>query len=164
MTEADIMRRLQKLATTLGGRLFRNNVGKAWIGRDEEIRETKRVLVYAGDVVIRQGRRFHAGLAPGSGDLIGFMPVKITADMVGTVVAVFASPEIKTPTGRATTEQADWIAMVQRFGGFAGIARNDEDLTTILCPPHLFAQGVDKTTAIGNSDQASSLDARSSPE
>lgn len=143
-TEADFMRRCMKRATELGARLFRNNVGKAWIGKDEEIRATKTVLVHKGDVVIRQARRFHAGLAEGSGDLIGFVPVVITPEMVGTTIAQFASPETKSATGRATTDQKAWMAMVIRFGGLAGIVRTDEDLTDLLCPRRFHAQPVVK--------------------
>jgi hypothetical protein len=136
MNEADFMRRCMKRATDAGARLFRNNVGKAWIGKDEEIRATKTVLVHKGDVVIRQARRFHAGLAEGSGDLIGFVPVVITPEMVGSTIAQFASPETKTATGRVTKEQRAWIAMVIRFGGRAGIVRTDDDLDQIIGVDH----------------------------
>lgn len=132
-TEADIMRRLQKLATGLKARLWRNNTG---------------VLPDKRGVPVR------FGLATGSSDLIGFVPVTITPDMVGQTLAVFASVEVKAERGRPTAEQNAWIAMVRRFGGFAGVARNDEDLTTILCPPHLFAQGVDKIASKSNSVDA----------
>ena len=111
LSEADFMRRCQKLATTLGGRLWRNNVGT---------------------LLDKRGVPVHFGLAKGSSDLIGFVPVTITPDMVGQTLAVFASVEVKTLTGRVRPEQKDWIAMVQRFGGLAGIVRTDEDLTTML--------------------------------
>lgn len=129
MTEADLMRRLMKLATDAGARLFRNNTG---VLKDE------------------RGVPVRFGLATGSSDLIGFVPVTVTPDMVGQTLAVFASVEVKTPTGRVRSEQADWIAMIRKFGGLAGIARNDQDLTDILCPPFSDAQGVDKNTAVRN--------------
>lgn len=100
-----------KRATELGARVWRNNVG---------------VLPDKRGVPVRYG------LATGSSDLIGFVPVTITPDMVGQTVAVFVSVETKAGKGRATREQAAWIAMVQRFGGRAGICRTDMDLTTIL--------------------------------
>jgi hypothetical protein len=49
-------------------RLWRNNIGLAFY----------------------QGKYVQYGLAPGSGDLIGFRSVTITPEMVGQRVAVFA--------------------------------------------------------------------------
>lgn len=111
LSEADFMRRCMKLATDAGARLFRNNCGV---------------------LLDKRGVPVHFGLAKGSSDLVGFVPVVITPDMVGQTLAVFASVEVKTLTGRVRPEQKDWIAMVQRFGGLAGIVRTDEDLTTML--------------------------------
>lgn len=142
-TEADIMRRCQKLATDLGARLFRNNTG---------------VLPDHRGVPVR------FGLATGSSDLIGWVPVTITADMVGQTLAVFASVEVKAEKGRVRSEQKVWLDMVRRFGGFAGIARNDQDLTDILCPPSFAAQGVDKILTVRNGGDAAVLPPHSSPE
>lgn len=135
MTEADIMRRLMKLATNMGARLFRNNTAVAWQG---EMRKNS-----DGSITLKNPRPVHAGLCVGSSDCIGFTPVRITQDMVGDTLAVFTAVEVKTETGRATAEQKQFIAVVQKFGGYAGIARNDRDLTTILCPSVEIAQGVD---------------------
>ena len=65
--ESDLMRKLQKHASRLGWRLFRNNVGKTWIGNSTVVRKKQLVFCEPGDVVIRQARRFHAGLMAGSG-------------------------------------------------------------------------------------------------
>lgn len=124
MKEADFMRRCQKRATDLGSRLFRNNVGTGWQGKTERRAD--------GSMLIREPRPLHSGLAAGSSDLIGFVPVTITPDMVGQQIAVFASAEIKTAKGRATEEQKWWIDMVRGFGGIAGIVRTDEDLQELL--------------------------------
>jgi len=156
MTEADIMRRLMKLATNLGARLFRNNSAQAWVG---EVRKNR-----DGSITLRNPRPLHAGLCVGSSDCIGFTPITITQDMVGDRLAVFTAVEVKTATGRPTQEQKDFLAMVQRFGGYAGIARNDQDLTTILCPPSHSAQGVDKNSTMRNGANVVLPMTSSSPE
>lgn len=137
------MRRCLKRATDLGGRLFRNNVGRAWTGKAEVIRSPRTVRVNQGDVLIREARPFHAGLAPGSADLVGWMPVEITPDMVGQSVAIFASVETKTARGRVADGQKLWAAAVDRAGGLAGIARTDADLDKILLACGARAQPVD---------------------
>jgi len=133
--ETDFMRRCMKRATTLGARLFRMNVGLAWIG--DAIRNKD------GSITIRHPRPFRAGV-PGMSDLVGWVPVTITPDMVGTTVAVFASVETKAARGRATDEQKNYLAAVSAAGGRAGIARKDDDLTMILCVGPDDAQGVEK--------------------
>lgn len=131
MNEADFMRRCMKRATELGARLWRNNVGQAWVGKAEQFKRAATVQVQPGDVLIRQGRPFKAG-AVGMSDLIGFMPVTVTPEMVGQRLAVYAAVETKSERGRATSEQLAFITLVNRFGGRAGVCRTDLDLTTIL--------------------------------
>jgi hypothetical protein len=53
----------------LGGRVFRNNVGEYKVG----------------------DRYIRYGLCPGSSDIIGWTPVKITPEMVGTTLPVFTA-------------------------------------------------------------------------
>lgn len=130
MAEIDLMRRLQKLASSLGARLFRQNTGQAWVGKVE--RGPRTVRLNAGDVVIRNARPFHAGFT-GMSDLGGWVPVKITPDMVGSTIARYAQVEVK-ENARPTKEQIAWIDAVNKAGGVAGIARNDEDLHNILYP------------------------------
>jgi hypothetical protein len=52
--------------------------------------------------------------------------------MVGQQVAVFASIEVKTPTGRIRHEQQQWLETVQAAGGIAGVARSVEDAQRIV--------------------------------
>jgi hypothetical protein len=130
MSEADFMRRCLKRATEMGARLFRNNVGRAWVG-DEAIK-----MPNGKDVLLRNARPFRSGV-PGMSDLIGWVPVTITPGMVGQTVAVYAAVETKTARGRATEEQKAFISVVSGAGGMAGIARTDADLDKILS-----AQGV----------------------
>lgn len=61
------------------------------------------------------------GLAVGSSDLIGIAPG-------GRFLAV----EIKTPTGKATTEQMRFIEAVRARGGVAGIARSPAEALALL--------------------------------
>lgn len=126
MSETEFMRRCQKLATELGARLFRNNVSQAWVAN-------KVIDLPGGDKRLVNPRPLHAGLMPGSGDLIGWTPVTITTEMVGQTVAVFTSVETKTATGRIRKGQPEWAAAIQKAGGYAGFARSDDDLRDILC-------------------------------
>lgn len=80
----------------------------------------------------RTGRPIQFGLARGSADLIGIKQVTITPDMVGQTIGVFTSIEVKTPTGRVTPEQRNWLTMVRKLGGIAGIARSTRDANEIL--------------------------------
>ena len=72
------------------------------------------------------------GLQPGSGDLIGWRTITITPEMVGQQVAVFASIEVKSATGRLRPEQRQWMEVVQNAGGIAGVARSVEDAQVLL--------------------------------
>ncbi len=109
---------LQRIRLDLGleptVRLFRNNVG---VLRDEH------------------GRPVRFGLHPGSGDLIGWRSVRITPDMVGRLLAVLASVEVKTATGKPRPDQVHWAKQVLDAGGFAGIARNTAQARHILGLP-----------------------------
>lgn len=122
------MRRLQKVASSLGARLFRQQIGMAWVGNVE--RGPGRFALGPGDIVIRQARPFHAGIE-GMSDLGGWVPVEITPDMIGSTVAVYAQVEVK-ENGRPSPAQTAWIEAVNKAGGKAGIARNDADLNQIL--------------------------------
>lgn len=89
----------------------------------------------------KTGRPVQFGLARGSADLIGWRTVTITPDMVGHRLAVFTSLEIKTPTGRLTPAQHNWLGTVRGAGGVAGVARTVSDAVHIVAnlptlPPH----------------------------
>lgn len=111
MTETEIQKRFQIAACKNKSiRLFRNQTG-----------------VYA----LKDGRYLQSGLAKGSADLIGWKTVEITPDMVGKKVAVFLSVEVKTPTGRLSEEQQNWLNKVNQDGGIALVARNPDDAQQI---------------------------------
>lgn len=124
MKEADLHRLLMKEASAVGARLFRNNVGQAWVGR---------LASKHGDVVIlHDARPFHAGLGNGSSDLIGYLPRRIEMDDVGRTLAIFTSVEVKVGRNQPSDDQRMWINAIDMQGGLAGVARSVEDLHNIL--------------------------------
>jgi hypothetical protein len=119
MNETIILQRIRLAASKIPGvRLFRNNVGKAWMGT--VIKQTPEM------VVLKNPRFVQFGLQVGSGDLIGWKPVTITPDMVGQKLAVFVSLECKTETGKAKPEQINWMQQVAAAGGIASVVRSEE--------------------------------------
>jgi len=126
--ETNIMHRIMLALGKLPAvRMFRNNIGQAWIGKSHKFTTRQQIWVKPGDVIIEAGRVFHAGLCKGSGDLIGLKSIIITPEMVGKKIAVFTSGEIKTDTGRVSKEQAAFINMVVNMGGIAFVARSEQE-------------------------------------
>ncbi len=99
------------------GYFFRANVGQAWTG-------AKVSKLPGGRVLIEGARPFNTGLPAGFADVFGFVPVRVTPDMVGQTVAVFAAIECKSGNGRAQDNQRRFIAAVADAGGRAGFARD----------------------------------------
>lgn len=137
MTEQELQQRILLACGRGDSRLFRNNVALGWVGQPQVIRQPVTLQLQPGDVVIRNARPLHAGLCPGSADLIGWRTITITPDIVGHPIAVFTSIEVKAPRGRASAEQLAWDATVRRAGGLSGIARSVEDGHGILNLPLL---------------------------
>ncbi|WP_421930015.1 VRR-NUC domain-containing protein [Nitratireductor rhodophyticola] len=132
MSATDLTRTLQKLASSMGARLFRQNTGMAWVGNNVERGYPGRVVrLGPNDVVIRNARPFHAGVK-GMSDLGGWSPLVITGEMIGETVAVCTQVEVKFGRDRLSAEQSNWIDAVNSAGGRAGVARNEEDLKAIL--------------------------------
>lgn len=118
-------------ASRLGVRLFRRNIGMGWIGKATRFSKPESVSVRAGDVLIRQARPFHNGIA-GQSDTYGFKTITITPDMVGRKVAVHVEIEAKHGRDAESPEQKSWREMVTLAGGIAGVARVIEDVGRIL--------------------------------
>lgn len=95
--------------TKCGGRVLRNQVG----------------LFYTVD-----GRPVKVGIV-GASDYIGWLPVLITADMVGKTIAQFLAVETKMPEGKTKKErlkkQLNFILAVNHAGGKAFIARSAQE-------------------------------------
>lgn len=122
-TEAELQANIRlEVGKVSHARLFRNQVGEAWMGDVAHHDRQARIIT------LNQARRVPFGLAPGSADLIGWTTVTITPDMVGTRVAVFTSGEVKRPTiTRLPDDQQNWCDAVRAAGGFADMLRSVED-------------------------------------
>ena len=125
MNHTNLLRQAMLRATSMGARLFLNNVGTGWTGNRIE-------RLPGGQILIHDPRPLHSGLATGSHDLIGLAPVVIEPRHVGQTIAVFASVEGKTGKGRPTKQQRAWLQMVRDNGGYAGVARQPEHIAAIL--------------------------------
>ena len=113
-TEKDVERTLILHASQCGSTMFKNNVG---MYKDQ------------------RGNVIRYGLCKGSSDLIGWTPITITPEMVGSKIAVFTAVEVKKNKFgkyRATEEQKHFISAVQANGGRAGVADCKADLERIL--------------------------------
>jgi hypothetical protein len=114
ISEAAVLPKIRLALSRAGAVMFRNNIGLAWYGekRDQPVKY---------------------GLGEGTGDLIGWVTVEVTPDMVGQRLAVFSSIEVKRPIGgRATKEQENFILVVRAAGGYAGVARSPEEAVAII--------------------------------
>jgi len=105
-------------------RLFNQPQGIAFVGT---VVEKSQHLVTIAD-----WRIVSFGLAPGSSDLIGWVETEITEEMIGQVVARFAAIEVKQKLGRVTEAQANFLNVVKKAGGIAGVARSTEEAWGII--------------------------------
>lgn len=108
--------------------LFRNNTGTGWTGSKilHDIKAGQRITT------IFDSRPLDAGLCKGSSDLIGWTPVTITPDMVGTTIAAFTAVEVKTKTGKISDAQTNFINVIKAAGGKAGIVRTPEQGVDVI--------------------------------
>lgn len=115
------------IRNALAGRclLFRANVGSAWTGS----RITK---LPDGRIIIDDPRPFSTGLPPGFSDTFGLVRMAITPDMVGEHIGQFLAGEIKSTTGRISTQQAAFLAAIKNNGGRAGVWRSIDDALATL--------------------------------
>lgn len=136
--ETDIVHRIMLDTSKLGARLWKNVRGEFFtkpevyglIDAAKSLNPT-RILK-----ACRQLRRIKAGLmAADSSDLIGFRPVLITQDMVGSTLPVFTALEVKTETGAVRKGQSDFCDFIAKNGGFSGICRSTEDAKKIMQYP-----------------------------
>lgn len=112
-SEAALLRSLLLTTSRLGARLFRNQTGRYRLAQPDCPR------------CQADGRMIASGLCVGSPDLIGWVPVTITSDMVGRQLAVFVGLEVKRPTGgRVTKEQAAFVQALAQAGGVAAVVRS----------------------------------------
>jgi len=110
-TETPILRRVMVALAKMGARVFRNQVGT---------------------YELKAGGYLSSGLCKGSSDVVGWQTVFVTPEMVGRKIAVFVAIEVKTPTGRITVEQQQFLNVVDEAGGIAGIARSPEEAISLI--------------------------------
>lgn len=128
MSEANLMRKIMVRLSSMGWRVFRNNIGMAWRGSPSFY--LKRGQVYkakGGEMVIVNPVPIHYGLCEGSGDIIGWKPYTVTEADVGRKIAIFVSPEVKKRT-KPSPEQIKFRDAVLAAGGVAFLV-DDENLT-----------------------------------
>lgn len=121
MKEIELGKRICLMASQLGHRLFRSNVGEGWIGKSQIFSKVEKIDVYPGDVIIRKAKRIHFGLCNGQGDYIGW-----------SHDGRFISIECKTETGIIRPEQIAFADAVSKSGGIAGIVRDEETALDLL--------------------------------
>jgi hypothetical protein len=134
MTPSNQNKLSQLTATALGARLWRMNSGLAWAAPPKDTLQAKKTMTVTmnpGDVLLRNGHPVKMGVV-GMSDGGGFVPVKVTDEMIGRTVAVSLWIEDKGGSGRPSTEQRAFIQMVRNFGGRAGISRCEEDVRAII--------------------------------
>jgi hypothetical protein len=86
-----------------------------------------------GMVELSSGAKMPIGLGPnGTGDLIGYMRVLITADMVGRVLPIYTEIESKTDTGKLAEHQIARIEELRDVQAIAGCVRNVDDCEQIM--------------------------------
>ena len=112
MKESEISSQVEQALQASGVITHRNNVGCA---------KFKGVYV-----------RYGVG-GNGGSDWIGYLPVRITAAMVGRRLAVFCAVECKRDKGgKITPEQKHFIDNVKAAGGIAGFARSWQDARALI--------------------------------
>ena len=111
MSEQELQQRIRLQLGSSPVRLWRNNVGAL---RDE------------------RGRLVTYGLCKGSSDLIGLRQVLIGPEHLGQTLAVFSAIEVKSPKGRLREEQRSFLELVERFGGYSGVATSVEEAARVL--------------------------------
>ncbi len=116
MSESLIGKQIQVSLSKRGARIFRNNNCVAYAGEVTHLPN--------GDVYIKNARMIRAGLGVGTSDYIGFTPVNGKA--------IFTAVEVKTPHGRATDGQNNFIAAVKAAGGIAFIAHSETEANELL--------------------------------
>jgi len=106
-------------------RIFRNNVALAWVGKTISNKD--------GVLKLANARPLHAGLCPGSSDLIGWKKTTITPDMVGKEVAIFLAIEVKKSSKSTASEgQLNFLEQVKKNGGIGIITVTADEAIRLL--------------------------------
>ena len=112
LKEGDVAPQIRQGLQSTGAHVFRNNVGAA---------KLKGFWV-----------RFGVG-GKGGSDHIGYLPVKVTQEMVGHYVAVFMAVESKRPVGGTISDdQMAFMTSVRAAGGIAGVVRGWQEARDLV--------------------------------
>lgn len=124
MSSESSVQRMIWLAVGARSVMFRLNTGKAWVGNGPPRRNPDGSATLFGARPVALGFSLPNGdPVVGASDLIGWTPVKITAEMVGSTVAVMTAIEAKrSDGGKASSDQQNFIARLRAAGGIAGVA------------------------------------------
>ena len=96
-----------------GCTIWRNETSGAWVGK---------VIYKTGNqVTLTNARMLSFGLAKGSSDIIGLSPT-------GRFMAI----EVKTKSGRTSTDQRNFLQAVSKSGGIAGIVNSIEQALQLI--------------------------------
>lgn len=111
-SEADVTPQVLQAFEAAGAKLYRNNIGAAKFG--------PRWVAFGV-------------FGKGGPDHVGFLPVRITKEMVGHHIAVFCAPEIKRPIGgRYGDKQVEYRDMIRAAGGIAGFTTSWEQARSLV--------------------------------
>ncbi len=131
-TGTAFMNRVLLALSAAGATVFRNNTGSGWAGKSFSLSPGQVYRARGGERVVQDARPLKAGLCTGSSDIIGLVPVTVTPAMVGSRLAVFVAVECKDGKGRATDDQAKFIAHVLAAGGAAAVAHSEAEALAAL--------------------------------
>jgi len=120
ISESALVNLLLKCASEWGAILFRNPRG------------VERIAQKDCKTCQRFGRVVSYGLHNGMPDTIGWMPVVVTPDMVGTRVALFVGIEAKRHDGRVSEDQRRILTALETAGAVQGVVRSVAELETVL--------------------------------
>jgi hypothetical protein len=88
-----------------------------------------------GQMQAKNGQWVRYGIAnPGGSDLIGYLPVIITAEHVGRTLAVFVAIEAKSSDGRLRPEQQQFLKVASELGAIVCVAKSEADAEMALVP------------------------------
>jgi len=126
-------------ATRRGWRFFKNVVGSAWVGKlSNQWNDSK-----AGKCVELSNAHFQPfgllvpsstdGKTHGGGlDAIGWQTIRVTPDMIGMRLAIFAVADAKTESySKMSKDQKNFVREVLKAGGIALIIRRSSDGETV---------------------------------
>jgi hypothetical protein len=122
--ETQALRNIQGKISAGNVRLFRNNIGSAFLGAHYHAAN--------GSVVIKNPSRVVYGLCEGSSDLIGWKSRVIGPEDVGKTIAQFVAIEVKSAAGKLSKTQKIFIDKVNEVGGLAEMARSINEAAEIL--------------------------------